>query len=192
MFSDIEEQWVFFNIQFGLILFTQLGLVTNRAFSISKSLCAVDNDSISSDQFEVRNFIKFIDVESPLDQFEVINLLSFDAPILGDIYLSLTNIGLYLMIGVLNVLILNVLATNYDKIVSNEWSVSKESLYDTIYSIVVNQINGGKGQIYFPFIYSLFVFILVNNLIGMVKIMCLYTNKFLFICQAQRVSFFFI
>jgi F-type H+-transporting ATPase subunit a len=37
-----------------------------------------------------------------------------------------------------------------------------------VYSIVINQINANKGQIYFPFIYSLFIFILINNLIGMV------------------------
>src|SRR3981189_685061 len=41
-------------------------------------------------------------------------------------------------------------------------------MYATIHSIVINQINANKGQIYFPFIYALFIFILVNNLIGMV------------------------
>lgn len=38
-----------------------------------------------------------------------------------------------------------------------------------MHSIVVGQINAREGQVYFPFIYALFVFILVNNLIGMVK-----------------------
>jgi F-type H+-transporting ATPase subunit a len=33
---------------------------------------------------------------------------------------------------------------------------------------VINQINATKGQIYFPFIYALFTFILINNLIGMI------------------------
>jgi len=33
---------------------------------------------------------------------------------------------------------------------------------------VVNQISANKGQAYFPFIYTLFIFILINNLIGMV------------------------
>ncbi len=41
-------------------------------------------------------------------------------------------------------------------------------MYDTLHSIVTNQINPRNGQIYFPFIYSLFVFILINNLIGMI------------------------
>jgi F-type H+-transporting ATPase subunit a len=37
-----------------------------------------------------------------------------------------------------------------------------------MYSIVINQINSTKGQVYFPFIYALFTFILANNLIGMI------------------------
>jgi len=59
------------------------------------------------------------DTSSPLDQFEIRNLLSLDAPILGNLHLSMTNIGLYLTIGTLLVLTLNILATNYNKIVSN-------------------------------------------------------------------------
>jgi len=62
---------------------------------------------------------KFAIIASPLDQFEVRDLLSLNAPILGNLNLSLTNIGLYLTIGVLIILILNILTTNYNKIVSN-------------------------------------------------------------------------
>ncbi len=56
---------------------------------------------------------------SPLDQFEIRNLLSLDAPILGNIHISITNIGLYLTIGTILILSLNLLATNYNKVVSN-------------------------------------------------------------------------
>lgn len=61
----------------------------------------------------------YTDISSPLDQFEVRNLLSLDAPILGNLHLSLTNIGLYLTIGTFLMLTLNFLATNYNKVVSN-------------------------------------------------------------------------
>lgn len=44
------------------------------------------------------------------------------------------------------------------------------SLYATVHSIVTNQINPKNGQMYFPFIYALFLFILINNLIGMVQL----------------------
>ena len=61
----------------------------------------------------------YTNIQSPLDQFEIRNLLSIDAPVLGNLHISLTNIGLYLTIGTILVLSLNVLATNYNKIVSN-------------------------------------------------------------------------
>lgn len=105
--------------------------------------------------------------ESPLDQFEVRDILNLEV-LGGNLNLSLSNIGFYLVIGGLIMLILSLVATNYNKLVSNNWSVAQESLYVTIHSIVTNQINARKGQIYFPFIYTLFVFILINNLIGMV------------------------
>jgi F-type H+-transporting ATPase subunit a len=111
---------------------------------------------------------KFAVIASPLDQFEIRDLLSLNASILGNLNISLTNIGLYLTIGTFLILLLNIAGTNYNKIVSNSWSISQESIYATIHSIVVNQINSTKGQIYFPFICTLFLFILVNNLIGMV------------------------
>jgi F-type H+-transporting ATPase subunit a len=121
----------------------------------------------------------FTEIPSPLDQFEIRDLLSIDAPILSNIHLSLTNIGLYLTIGMFLILSLNILATNYNKVISNKWSISQESLYATIHSIVVNQINARSGQIYFPFIYTLFVFILINNLIGMVPYSFTSTSHFI-------------
>jgi F-type H+-transporting ATPase subunit a len=125
------------------------------------------------------NAHSFTDISSPLDQFEIRNLLSIDAPVLANMHLSLTNIGLYLIIGAFLILSLNVLATNYNKIVSDKWSISQESIYATIHSIVVNQINARSGQIYFPFIYTLFIFILVNNLIGMVPYSFASTSHFI-------------
>ena len=116
---------------------------------------------------------------SPLDQFEIRDFLSVNAPVLANFHLSLTNLGFYLTIGVLIVLILNILTTNYNKIVSNSWSLSQESIYATIHSIVINQINTNKGQIYFPFIYALFLFILVNNFIGMVPYSFASTSHFI-------------
>lgn len=123
--------------------------------------------------------IVFFNVHSPLDQFQIINFLSLNAPILGNVELSITNIGLYLTLGAFLILSLNILATNNNKIVSNKWSISQESLYATIHSIVINQINAIKGQTYFPFIYTLFIIILINNLIGMIPYSFASTSHFI-------------
>ena len=122
--------------------------------------------------------IEYASISSPLDQFEIRNLLSINAPVLANLHISLTNIGLYLIIGAFIALSLNILSNNSNKVVSNGWSISQESIYATIHSIVVNQINATKGQIYFPFIYTLFTFILVNNLIGMVPYSFASTSHF--------------
>ena len=116
---------------------------------------------------------------SPLDQFEIKNLINLELNILGNIQISLTNIGLYLTLSTAIVLILNLLATNYNKIISNEWSINQESMYSTIHSIVTNQINSTTGQIYFPFIYGLFIFILINNLVGMIPYSFASTSHFI-------------
>jgi len=116
---------------------------------------------------------------SPLDQFEIRSLISLDAPILGNLHFSATNIGLYLTIGAFLAFSFSIIATNYSRVVSNNWSIGQESLYATVHSIVVNQINSKNGQIYFPFIYALFIFILINNLIGMVPYSFASTSHFI-------------
>ncbi|OIW22599.1 hypothetical protein CONLIGDRAFT_697270 [Coniochaeta ligniaria NRRL 30616] len=58
---------------------------------------------------------------------------------LGNLHIFITNIGFYLIVGAFFIFILNILSINYNKLV-----------------------------IYFPFIYTLFIFILINNLIRLV------------------------
>lgn len=116
---------------------------------------------------------------SPLDQFEIRDLISVNAPLLANIHLSINNIGLYLTISIYITLVLNIITRNYDKIVSNSWSISGESIYATIYNIVINQISNSKKQLYFPFIYVLFLFILINNLIGMIPYSFASTSHFI-------------
>lgn len=118
-------------------------------------------------------------VLSPLDQFEIRDLMSLQASFLGDTEISITNIGLYLTLSTIIIGLLSLLAENYNKLIPNAWSISQESLYSTVHSIVINQINATKGQIYFPFIYVLFLFILINNLIGMVPYSFASTSHFI-------------
>ena len=118
-------------------------------------------------------------VLSPLDQFEVRDLFSLNANLLGNLHLSLTNIGLYISISIFIILTYSLLATNNNKIIPNNWSISQESIYATVHGIVVNQINPNKGQMFFPFMYVLFIFILVNNLIGLVPYSFASTSHFI-------------
>ncbi len=119
-------------------------------------------------------------VLSPLDQFEIRDLISINLTILN-CNISLTNIGLYLILSTSIILLMHVLAAGFKKLklIANPWSMSQESLYVTIHSIVINQINPNKGEIYFPFIYALFLFILINNLIGLIPYSFAATSHFI-------------
>lgn len=61
----------------------------------------------------------FLNAASPLDQFEIRDLISIDAPILGNLSLSITNIGLYLTIAGYLVVALNLVSSNNGNIISN-------------------------------------------------------------------------
>lgn len=61
----------------------------------------------------VLNFI------SPLDQFEIRNLLSLNIPLLGNLNLSFTNIALYMSIAAFLSFTVTLLATNSNALVSN-------------------------------------------------------------------------
>lgn len=119
-------------------------------------------------------------INSPLEQFEIQNFIGIDAPILGYLEISLTNFGFYFILAFLLVLSLNLLANNNNKIVPNHWSISQESIYATLHNIVTSQIGGVKGQFYLPFIYSLFMLILISNYLGMIPYSFAVTSHLVF------------
>jgi F-type H+-transporting ATPase subunit a len=116
---------------------------------------------------------------SPLDQFTIRNLLSIKLDVFSMIQISLSNIGLYLIITTTIIFMLYTLATNYNIVTPNNWSISLESIYATVFSIVINQINAKRGQMFFPLISALFIYILINNLVGMVPYSFAPTSHFI-------------
>ena len=102
---------------------------------------------------------KFLTISSPLDQFEIRDYIIIDAPILANIHISLTNITLYLFIALIIITSLFGITNKFPKFINKNWVLFKECIYDTVNNVVVNQIEKNKGQLYFPFIFSLFIFI---------------------------------
>ena len=102
-------------------------------------------------------------INSPLEQFEVTSLLGLNAPIFGYLNITLTNLALYSTLILLIIVGLHYMGNNDTKLLPSKWSIALESLFASINSMVREQI--GK-EIYLPFIYSLFFFILIANLTG--------------------------
>ena len=102
---------------------------------------------------------------SPLEQFEVLSLISVNLGLFSNIHLSLTNLGLYTIITVFLVLCLHFLGFNNFQIIPSRWTISLERAFASVHGLVKAQI-GQKNEIYLPFIYSLFFFVLIRNLNG--------------------------
>lgn len=132
---------------------------------------------------ETMNYNKIISSNytsySPLDQFEIIDFISLDAPLLFNTHISITNIVLYLSLTAVIMFNIRLKLDANSKLAFNHWSLTEESFYQTINSIVKGQINEKNGQIYFPFMYVLFIFILISNLLGMIPYSFASTSHFI-------------
>jgi len=102
---------------------------------------------------------------SPLSQFEVVNLIGVSAPIIGNLHINLTNLTLYSIFIVIIITGLHIYGNNDSKLIPNSWSISLEASNASLNTMVREQI-GSLNEKYFPFIYSLFFYILIGNLIS--------------------------
>ena len=104
-------------------------------------------------------------INSPLEQFEVTNLIGLNAPLFSYLNLSLTNLALYSLLVLFLIISLHIMANNDAKLIPSKWSIALESSFASINSMVRDQI-GSRNEVYLPFIYSLFFFILIGNLVS--------------------------
>lgn len=105
---------------------------------------------------------------SPLDQFIIRDYLNFYFNIGYNIKFLFTNMSFYLIIISILVFAINVIYNKLNLLTSNLWSFNKESIYATIHGVVTNQIDTVKGQKFIPFIYTIFIYIFISNLVGMI------------------------
>lgn len=112
--------------------------------------------------------MQIIIIKNPLEQFEILDLFSISTSLLGYRFV-LTNLGLYIIIiTVLSCCISIWITSKSNKLLLHSYgSILSESIYATILGMVKNQI-GASNEKYLPIIFTLFIFILFNNLIGMV------------------------
>lgn len=100
----------------------------------------------------------------PVQQFEIIPLVSFGT--LGGFEIAFTNSSAYmaLTVGLAGAFLL--LGTRAQRLVPDRWQSTVEILYEFI-SKTLRENAGEDGMRFFPLVFSLFMFILVANLIGM-------------------------
>lgn len=111
-------------------------------------------------------------VASPLHQFEVSTILPIK---IGSIDASFTNSSLFMLIAVSVITAFLILSMRERAIVPGRVQSIAELAYEFIANMIRTNV-GREGRPYFPFIFSLFYFILVGNMLGMMPYGFTYTS----------------
>ncbi|MFN7094532.1 MAG: F0F1 ATP synthase subunit A, partial [Burkholderiales bacterium] len=100
---------------------------------------------------------------SPLHQFEVHPIFKLA---IGSVDISFTNASLFMVLASVLVVSFLSMTTKRRLLVPNRWQNMAELCYQFVGNIVKENV-GNEGKKYFPFIFSLFMFVLFANLLGM-------------------------
>ena len=109
---------------------------------------------------------------SPLHQFVIERLVPLQ---IGGLDLSFSNSALFMAISVAVITAFLTLSMSGAKLVPSRWQSAAELSYEFIANMIRDNV-GSAGKAYFPFVFSLFMFVLFGNLIGMVPYMFTYTS----------------
>jgi|TARA_Y100000294_G_scaffold174027_1_gene191296 F-type H+-transporting ATPase subunit a len=102
--------------------------------------------------------------QSPLSQFEIKRWVPIEV---GDVDVSFTNSATFMVLTVLAIGIFLILGMRRPAMVPGRWQSMVELSYVFIANLIKDTV-GTEGRPYFPFIFTVFMFVLVGNLFGMV------------------------
>jgi F-type H+-transporting ATPase subunit a len=104
------------------------------------------------------------EAHSPLEQFAIKPIASIQ---IGGLDASFTNSALWMVIAVGAITVFMLLGTRKQAIVPGRWQSLCEGMYDFVSGLLKENV-GNEGRKYFPFVFSLFMFILFCNLFGLI------------------------
>lgn len=101
---------------------------------------------------------------SPLDQFAITRLVDLRV---GGVDASFTNSSAMMVGVIVLVTLFMVLSMRRHAMVPGRWQILAELSYEFIAKTVRDSI-GSEGKRYFPFIFTLFMFVLFSNMLGLI------------------------
>merc|ERR1711964_417322 len=105
-------------------------------------------------------------IASPLTQFEIISLVNFSG---GSVNVSFTNSAFLMLLAVVfgTIFYQTQVVEGSGTIIPSRWGVLGQGTYTMAYGMV-EENTGKEGQIFFPFVFSIFMFVLRCNVLGLV------------------------
>ena len=109
---------------------------------------------------------------SPLQQFEIKPIIPIE---LGGADVSFTNSSLFMVISLVAISAFMILGMRRGAIVPGRWQCATEMAYEFIANMLRDTV-GQEGRKYFPFVFTVFMFVLFGNLLGMVPYSFTFTS----------------
>lgn len=109
---------------------------------------------------------------NPVEQFQIEPLVPLH---IGGVNVSFTNSALLMVVSVALVTAFLTLSVRGRALVPGRWQSMAEVFYEFIGNMIRDNV-GSEGRKFFPFIFSLFMFVLFGNLLGLVPYSFTYTS----------------
>lgn len=109
---------------------------------------------------------------SPLDQFKIAKLHEMR---LGGLDISVTNSTVVMVLAVVLVTLFLTLSVRRRAMVPGRWQAMAELFYEFIGNMIRDNV-GNEGRRFFPFIFTLFMFVLFGNLLGLIPYSFTFTS----------------
>lgn len=128
---------------------------------------------------------------SPIHQFVVTPISPSAQMDINGIDISFTNSSLSMMIAAFVCVLLLTLASRRGDMIPGRWQMFGEVLYEFVSKMVQENI-GKDGRQYFPFIFTIFIFILTGNLLGLFPHAFTYTSHLIVTGVLSLMVFFMV
>jgi F-type H+-transporting ATPase subunit a len=121
----------------------------------------------------------------PLEQFTIERIIPIH---FGSLDASYTNSALLMTVAVVLITAFVLLSTRHAALVPGRWQSMAEMAYEFIASMIDDNV-GEEGRQYFPFVFTLFMFILFGNVLGLIPYSFTFTSHIIVTFALAAVVF---
>ena len=122
---------------------------------------------------------------SPLEQFEITPFVHFEV---GGVDLAFTHSSLSMVITIAVITLFLTLSVNTRSIIPSRTQLISELSYGFIAQLLKDTV-GEQGRKYFPFVFTIFMFVLIGNMVGMLPYSFTFTSHIIVTFALAAVVF---
>ena len=122
---------------------------------------------------------------SPLAQFEINSIIDLN---IGNLNVSFTNSSVAMVTTVIFIVTFLTMTVKKRSIIPSRMQVISESIYTFIAQLLQDTV-GEDGRKYFPFVFTIFMFVLIGNMVGMIPYSFTFTSHIIVTFALATVVF---